>query len=61
MYEKNWTAIIDFSKSATQTSVVKYDASNLPALAIPIESKLEYCTDVADCVWTTSNITLILN
>jgi hypothetical protein len=40
---------------------VKYDAANLPALPITIESNLEYCTDVADCVWTTSNITLILN
>lgn len=61
MYEKNWTAIIDFSKSTTQTAVVKYDAANLPALPITIEANLEYCTDVTDCVWTTSNITLILN
>ena len=26
-----------------------------------IESTLEYCTNVDDCVWTTKNITLVLN
>lgn len=49
MYERNWTATIDYTKSSIQSLPIPYKTLNPPALAITIESKLDYCENVNDC------------
>lgn len=49
MYERNWTATIDYSKSKVENKPVAPRTLNLPALAIPIETEIEYCTNINDC------------
>ncbi|CAD8043299.1 unnamed protein product [Paramecium primaurelia] len=61
MYERNWTATIDYSQSSITSLQVPPKTLNPPALAIPIESKLDYCENANDCQWTTDKITLVLN
>ncbi|CAK85470.1 unnamed protein product (macronuclear) [Paramecium tetraurelia] len=61
MYERNWTATIDYSKSSITSLQVPPKTLNPPALVITIEYKLDYCENVNDCQWTTDKITLVLN
>lgn len=61
MYERNWTATIDYSNSSVVNKAVAPRTLDLPALAIPIETTIEYCTNINDCQWTNGSITLTLN
>ncbi|CAD8138823.1 unnamed protein product [Paramecium octaurelia] len=61
MYERNWTATIDYSKSSITSLQVPPKTLNPPALVITIEQQLDYCENANDCQWTTGKITLVLN
>ncbi|CAD8044479.1 unnamed protein product [Paramecium primaurelia] len=61
MYEKSWIATIDYSNSSITSLQEPPKIINPPALAISIESQIDYCENANDCKWTTDKITLVLN
>ncbi|CAD8053675.1 unnamed protein product [Paramecium sonneborni] len=61
MYERNWTATIDYSKSSILSLQVPPKTLNPPSLVIAIQSELDYCDNINDCKFTKDKITLVLN